>query len=80
MTMDQGKKNIKKYIGKCECCGYKRFPQILTFHHMYPKRNGPQPTHLTRLERYLLLCPNCHILVELGIVDDKKLHKRVRAE
>lgn len=74
-----GKKNLKRRLAnnKCESCGYKKYPQILTLHHIYPKRNGSQPL-LPRPDRYLVLCPNCHALVERGLIDDIKLHEKCR--
>ena len=80
--MQKSKKNFRKTIGDngCECCGYDDYKQILTLHHMYPKRNGNQSCQAegkSRRERYLCVCPNCHVLIELGIINAKKVHKKI---
>jgi len=80
MSSTGEKRNLKKRLSDCcEACGYKEHTIILTLHHIYPKREGLQPK-IPRPLRYLVLCPNCHDLVELGIIDDKKLLIKMRGE
>ncbi len=77
----------KQGINYCEICGYKDFPIILQRHHVFPKSenkeiikmysNGEvrkQPL-LSRLKRSLIVCPNCHELINKGIITKKKVFK-----
>lgn len=80
--MQKSKKNFKKRVGNdgCEACGYNKHKEILTLHHIYPKRNGHQSSQAqekSRRERYLCVCPNCHVLIERGIIKGKKLLKEI---
>jgi len=82
--MHNSKKNFKKRIAEngCESCGYKDYFEVLTLHHMYPKRKGHQIIQVqgkSRRERYLLVCLNCHELIERGLIDGKKLLKEILA-
>ena len=54
--MDKLKKNFKKRISNdgCECCGYDKYKQILTLHHMYPKRNGYQKIQAEKILNSIL--------------------------
>lgn len=80
--MQTSKKNFRRLSGinGCEACGYNVYPQILTLHHIYAQRNGHQAKQApgkTRRERYLCVCPNCHVLIECGIIDDRKLLDKI---
>jgi hypothetical protein len=65
--------------GKCEICGYDRLSRALQFHHVDPRSkefslSGSALTYsLARLRREArkcaLLCGNCHVEVEDGLVD-----------
>lgn len=80
IIMQQSKKNFRSNIGKCESCGYNKHLQALSLHHLYPKRKGHQDKQahgLSRRERYLCVCLNCHHLIEIGIIDDWKLLKKI---
>lgn len=62
------KKALRKKLGNiCNICGYGDCSEILTLHHIYPKRNGKQPP-LPRHKRYILVCPNCHMKIEKNIL------------
>ena len=76
--MGKSRINFKNRVNECECCRC-NLSEILTLHHLYPKRNGHQSkqTNKPRRERFLILCPNCHALAELGKINCKKILKRL---
>jgi biotin operon repressor len=56
---------------KCVLCGYDKYPQLLEFHHVDPKKkkfaiSSAQSWNNTRkeLEKCILVCPNCHVECE----------------
>ena len=61
---------IEQAGGKCMCCGYNKYPEVLEFHHKNPakKEFGIGQRGLTRswkrikaeVEKCNLLCANCH--------------------
>ncbi len=52
---------------KCSFCGYEEHPICLTAHHVFPRNHfNPQP-NFDREDRYIILCPTCHILLHRGI-------------
>jgi hypothetical protein len=60
-----------KFKSQCEFCGYKEYPICLTAHHLFPKDFfKPQPD-FDREDRYIVLCPNCHVLLHKGILVNK---------
>jgi hypothetical protein len=55
------------FENKCVFCGYKEYILCLTAHHVFPKGYfRPQP-QFDRKDRYLVLCPTCHVLLHIGI-------------
>ena len=55
--------------GKCECCGYDKYPDVLEFHHLDPtiKEATWQKMRLwgwkkvtDELDKCSILCANCH--------------------
>jgi len=67
---------VKEAGGKCVICGYSRHPAALQFHHLDPtsKSFGLGVRGITRsldklreeAKKCVLLCANCHALVEVG--------------
>jgi DNA-directed RNA polymerase subunit RPC12/RpoP len=65
--------------GRCQLCGYDRFPGALEFHHVNPsqKRFGLAAGGVARslaalreeASKCALLCSNCHAEVENGVAD-----------
>lgn len=63
-------KAIQHLGGKCIICGYKKYPEVLEFHHKDPTKKsfGLSMRGLTRswektkeeIEKCDLLCANCH--------------------
>lgn len=70
MGITETKKKIFKElpIKKCEECGYCKYPEILTLHHVFPIGLFPKQPKLPRELKYKILCPNCHALVNLGTI------------
>ena len=56
---------------QCEACGYARI-ECLTLHHILDE-DGNRIKPGKRYERYLLLCPTCHMEVHKGFLDDRRL-------
>ena len=63
--------------GKCILCGYKKCTRSLSFHHVIPKEKlfGISGGHTRNwdivkkeLDKCILLCLNCHMEVESGVV------------
>ena len=55
--------------GKCEKCGYNKYPDVLEFHHLDPSQKEAnwskmrlwgEKRLLTELDKCVLLCANCH--------------------
>lgn len=58
-------------IKECEFCGYNEHIICLTLHHLFPKYYfKPQPD-FDREDRYVILCPTCHILLHRDILSKK---------
>jgi 5-methylcytosine-specific restriction endonuclease McrA len=63
-------KSIKHMGGKCERCGYSKYPEVLEFHHKDPAQkyfNVSEKGHSRswdrvkkEIEKCVLLCANCH--------------------
>ena len=79
----QRRRNIKQILvqehgGKCKVCGYNKCVQALEFHHVNPadKSFGISAKGNTiaidrvrkEADKCILLCSNCHVEVENGIV------------
>lgn len=73
----------------CECCGYKKYSEILTAHHIFKKAEFPKQPPLKRKYRYIVLCPNCHAIynkniqskeleIILKITDEKISHTKIQ--
>jgi hypothetical protein len=70
---------IKEAGARCILCGYDRCPRALHFHHVDPstKEFGIARYGVTRsiararaeIAKCVLLCSNCHMEVEAGIVE-----------
>lgn len=68
----RGKKNkltlVSEKGGKCQRCGYAKYPEVLEFHHLNPEEKefdlarNLRSLKVLRKEgrKCLLLCPNCH--------------------
>jgi hypothetical protein len=64
--------------GRCELCGYSKCLEALDFHHLDPKtkefavstaRNPRVALMFLEALKCALLCRNCHMEVEMGIVE-----------
>ncbi len=62
--------------GKCQICGYNKYPGALDLHHVYGQKSfGIGDKGYTRsweitkkeLDKCILVCANCHREVEAGI-------------
>ena len=62
--------------GKCQVCGYNKYPGALDFHHISGKKSfnlghkgytHSWQTVLKELDKCLLVCANCHREIEAGI-------------
>jgi predicted HNH restriction endonuclease len=60
---------VKYKGGKCERCGYDKYPDVLEFHHLDPSqkesswnsmRKWNWEKVLTELDKCAILCANCH--------------------
>ena len=60
---------VKYKGGKCERCGYDKYPDVLEFHHRDPEQKEAswnkmrlwgQTKLLTELDKCDILCANCH--------------------
>ncbi|MEK6850215.1 MAG: hypothetical protein AABX85_01425 [Nanoarchaeota archaeon] len=71
-------KNYKK-DKECELCGYKKYPEILEFHHKNKKIKSEGINHLMKslkelkiinseIKKCSLICPNCHR--ELHLIEE----------
>lgn len=59
---------IERTHGKaCMCCGWDKGP--CDTHHINEKSNGGK----NRLDNGILICPNCHRLVHVGIISSEEL-------
>lgn len=82
-TTDRARKKRKRLLieelgGKCEICGYSRCDRAMTFHHRDPSEKeftiGAMRTislnkALVEVRKCALLCFNCHMEVEEGVVE-----------
>lgn len=67
---------LEAFGNKCGCCGYNE-TSILQFHHLVARKGKPTTGYIiahyswkrvvTELRKCVLLCPNCHSEVHLGI-------------
>ena len=71
MKTKDKKKIIGKHNGECQGCDYSEHPEILTIHHIFKKGNYKYQPSFKRNFRCVVLCPNCHKLAELGIMNKK---------
>jgi len=62
--MKELKCTLVQEVGKCENCGYSKFPQILEVAHI---RHGYELEKL-RLSNVKLLCRNCHFEFDRGLI------------
>ena len=71
-------KSIEYLGGKCVICGYTKCVRALNFHHLDPstKKFGISGSHCRswevlekELDKCVILCANCHMEVEDGIID-----------
>jgi 5-methylcytosine-specific restriction endonuclease McrA len=61
--------------GKCQVCGYNKYPGALDLHHVGDKKFGIADKGYTRswekvkteLDKCILVCANCHREIEAGI-------------
>ncbi len=61
--------------GKCQVCGYDKYPGALDLHHLRDKKFGIGDKGYTRswekikeeLDKCLLVCSNCHREIEAGV-------------
>jgi len=61
--------------GKCQVCGYNKYPGALDLHHVGDKKFGIADKGYTRswekvkaeLDKCVLVCANCHREIEAGI-------------
>ena len=70
-------RSIEYKGGSCVCCGYKKHPGVLDFHHINPstKEFGISGKGMTgswekikaELDKCILVCANCHREIELGV-------------
>jgi transposase len=69
---------VREAGGSCAICGYDKHPRALEFHHVDPSqksfgigRGFTRSLEETRREaaKCILLCSNCHVEVEEGLVD-----------
>ena len=67
---------IAELGGECMKCGYDRSARVLTFHHIDPKRKDfgiakKLSSHIDTLrkecKKCIILCPNCHAELHLGL-------------
>lgn len=73
--------------GKCQICGYKKYPGALDLHHINPNKKdfGIADKGYTRswkiikaeLDKCILVCANCHREIEAGIT---QLPEAIRVE
>ena len=61
--------SVRKKVGKCSFCGYDKYWNILSFHHLQDKKfslSGPKLQAKSfkcineEINKCILLCPNCH--------------------
>jgi transposase len=84
IAVSERRRNVKRLLvseagGKCRICGFAEHPAALQFHHLDPttKEFNLGLQGLTRsidrmrseAEKCLLLCANCHALVEAGVLE-----------
>ncbi|MCL5016505.1 MAG: HNH endonuclease [Patescibacteria group bacterium] len=61
--------------GRCQICGYNKYPGALDLHHLHDKKFGIGDKGYTRswekvkaeLDKCILVCANCHRELEAGI-------------
>lgn len=69
---ERGRRNkiilVSEKGGKCQRCGYSKYPEVLEFHHLNPEEKEFDLARNLRcleilrkeIKKCLLLCPNCH--------------------
>lgn len=70
-----------KLGGKCVECGYNEFPDLFEFHHLRRSKKNRNVSKLIResswakvileIRRCLLVCPNCHKAIHMGLIDHR---------
>lgn len=73
---------IEEHGGGCQICGYNRSPRALGFHHLDPATKSFTLSDQARTyslarqreeaAKCALLCANCHMEVEDGIIDMRR--------
>lgn len=75
-------KAIEYKGGKCEMCGYNKYPQAMVFHHLNPEEKdfGISNSNTRKFEKVkpeldkcILLCANCHLETHAKIEEQKRL-------
>jgi hypothetical protein len=78
--VENKKKQVEFFGGKCKLCGYDKCHNALEFHHLDPTIKEESPSSLrqvtdelrwkSELEKCILLCSNCHREVHAGLHPD----------
>jgi hypothetical protein len=64
---------------RCNLCGYNECVAILDFHHKYPEHKTNSNDWKTKRfdpSEFLLLCPNCHKKIELGLINGSEVNDK----
>ena len=82
--VENKKKQVEFFGGKCKICGYDKCHNALEFHHLDPTIKEESPSSLrqvtdelrwkSELEKCILLCSNCHREVHAGLYPDYLTH------
>lgn len=82
--VENKKKQVEFFGGKCKICGYDKCHNALEFHHLDPTIKEESPSSLrqvtdelrwkSELEKCILLCSNCHREVHAGLHPDYLTH------
>ena len=78
--VENKKKQVEFFGGKCKLCGYDKCHNALEFHHLDPTIKEESPSSLrqvtdelrwkSELKKCILLCSNCHREVHAGLHPD----------
>jgi transposase-like protein len=81
-AVSERRRKVKRQLveeagGRCALCGFREHPAALQFHHLDPSTKDFHLSHAgstrsirrmrTEAEKCILLCANCHALVEAGV-------------
>lgn len=76
---------VEEHGGKCVICGYNKCIQALEFHHVDPSTKSfsisanSKAASIKKLteeaKKCILVCANCHVEIERGLVDCPSLYK-----